>query len=118
MSSINTLKTKEALNKRRIALKSFLTTVIEGKLNKSLNWWCKNSGASEAAVRLFLKGDTDSLNSKTYEKLASFVGVKVSLLIGEDITPKVVPLMGSVGAGGEVHSRDNSEPIEYVDAPP
>jgi phage repressor protein C with HTH and peptisase S24 domain len=103
---------------RRRALQKFIEEVIVGKLGKTRNWWAVSAGASDPAIRAFLKGESKGMKEETYYKLARFLNVDPLVLKGETNTPKVVPLIGYVGAGAEVHIRDNTAPVEYVEAPP
>lgn len=103
------------VDRRRKALKKY----IDSNKLKILPW-AKEAGVSEAAVRLFIKGRTESLNETTYRKLAKARGVTVGVLLGEEAAPKELPLWGYAGAGDVVHQFDGDElrPADLVEAPP
>lgn len=61
---------------RRKALKEWVTFLkADGRITSRSNW-CAQADASESAVREFLSGRNDSLNERTYQKLATFAGVR------------------------------------------
>jgi len=106
---------------RRKALRRFLDRVIVGRQGGSLNAWCKRAAVSESTVRGFLASRTESLNDKTYQKLAAAAGVTVPELLGEMPGQREVPLVGYVGAGAQVHPFDDygkGDGLLMVDAPP
>lgn len=109
---------QDEAEKRRKALNKFIKEYIEGYLGRSRSWWCDQSGADEPAVRQFLKGRTNSLSLPTYTKLANFLGVSISVLLGEQDSPKVVPLVGYVGAGAQVYPMEDDIAAIFVDSPP
>lgn len=101
--------------KRRRALKAY----IDANGIKILPW-ATAAGVSEAAVRLFIKGRTESLNETTYRKLATAAEVTVAELLGEYTPPVELPLWGYAGAGEKVHTFEGGDhpALETVDAPP
>ena len=112
-------KTKAfAPEQRRRALNQFMET---HKLKTFP--WCQAAGLSEGTVRNFLKGDSDSLSDRTYEKLAQAatdIGFKASAgeLRGEITRDVEIPVRSYIGAGDEIIPFGDDEPIEWVTAPP
>jgi SOS-response transcriptional repressor LexA len=101
----------------RRALNKFLQEEIEGRRKSSLHRWCIESGIkSDSSIRKFLAGGSDNITTKTLMKLASGAGITTSMLLGEENSPKVVPLISYVGAGGEVFPLEDNV-IEYIKAP-
>lgn len=109
---------EERAERRRRVLQKFIDEVIVGKLGKTRNWWAVSAGASDPAIRAFLKGESQYMEDETYYKLANFLNIDPLVLKGEANTPKVVPLIGYIGAGAQVHIQDNNSPIDYVEGPP
>lgn len=102
-------------DKRRKALADFMKS-----RRLKVYPWCQAAGVSEAAVRLFLKGRTSSLNDATYSKLAAAANVTVSDLMGETTPRSAVPVFGYAGAGERVEPVDGDDPpmIDTVEGPP
>lgn len=63
---------------RRRALRRFMDAH-----NLKAGPWAKAARLAESTLYNFLRGDTDSLNQRTLEKLAANQSVPVSVLIGE-----------------------------------
>lgn len=109
---------------RRRALSAFFAAQ-----QGSQSAFCKAAGASEAAVRAFLKGETRSLNAATYEKLGSAAGVTVAQLLGESpsdgFEPALrpmpasaeIPILGLAHGGRDQEMFENA-PIDYHAMPP
>ncbi len=110
-------KRLELAEVRRKALQKFLDEVVIGKMGKNLNWWVNLADVHYNSPNYFLIGKTQSMHQDTYHNLAKALQIDERVLKGEMDLPKVVPLIGYVGAGAEVHIRDNTAPIEYVSAP-
>ncbi len=70
---------KDIIEKQRAALKDFMQ---QQKLNAFS--WAKKAGVTEATIRHYLSGRSQSLTSLVLEKLAISVGVSVSDLISEN----------------------------------
>ncbi len=115
-----------AIDVRRNALKAFFAG-----LSVSQSAFCKSAGVSEAAVRAFLKGETRSLNSATYEKLAREGGVSVAALLGAPSDepfrptplatnarqPTEIPILG-LARGGPDQDVFSAAPIDFDPMPP
>lgn len=69
----------ESAERRRDALRAFMLR----RGIKSVNDWAKRAGVSESSIRAFLKGESRSLNLRSYERLADVEGAEVSELTGE-----------------------------------
>ncbi len=75
---------QEIADRQRAAIAAFMKI----KKIESVNEWCNEAGITEGALRNFLKGDNDSMNSNSLELLARAQGVSIGELLGE--TPKLV----------------------------
>lgn len=82
--------------------------------------WTQAAGVSEASLRNFLNGDSESLSDRTYALLARAAHVSVGKLRGDEAPPEAaeVPVRSYVGAGDEILPVEGDAPIEYVPAPP
>lgn len=82
--------------------------------------WAKAAGVSEASIRNFLAGDSDSLSERTYSLLAKAAQSSVAALRGEEMVPATIelPVSSYVGAGDEIIPIAEDGPIDYAPAPP
>lgn len=86
--------------------------------------WTNASGLSEAGLRAFLAGRADSMSDRTYEKLAAGATqllqqpISAAALRGDKPPVVTVPIFHYVGAGDIIHLVEDSEPIDWTEAPP
>lgn len=104
---------------RRRVLRAFID---RNKLK--VQTWTNASDLSEAGLRNFLEGRSDSMSDRTYAKLAAGASVLIGRRIDAaalrgDPPPSIqIPIHHYVGAGDEVHLIDGDNAFDYTDAPP
>ena len=106
---------------RRRALRAYMRQAEHEKVLP----WARKAGVSEASIRNFLNGDSDSLSDRTYSLLAAADEVPIGALTGapdaeeSDKPTLTVPVRSYVGAGDEIVVVPNDqEPLYWVPAPP
>jgi hypothetical protein len=74
---------KDRVERRQERLRAFVASFGDRKRN----WICRQSGASESALRAFENGESQSLEEKTYDKLSEWSGWTVAELKGDAPIP-------------------------------
>lgn len=104
---------------RRRVLAAFL---VRNKLK--VQTWTKASGLSEAGLRSFLAGRSESMSDRAYAQLAAGATkllerpVDASALRGDPPPLVEIPIHHYIGAGDEVHLIDGDDAFDYTAAPP
>lgn len=104
---------------RRRVLRAFID---RNKLK--VQTWTNASDLSEAGLRNFLEGRSDSMSDRTYMKLAAGASkllerpIDAAALRGDPPPHVEVPVHHYVGAGDEVHLIDTDGAFDYTEAPP
>lgn len=104
---------------RRRVLRSFVDR------NKfKIQTWTNASDLSEAGLRNFLEGRSDSMSDRTYAKLAAGASkllgrtIDAAALRGDPPPLVQIPVHHYVGAGDEVHLIEGDNAFDYTEAPP
>lgn len=101
--------------------------VLRGFVDRNkfkIQTWTNASDLSEAGLRNFLEGRSDSMSDRTYAKLAAgaskLLGRKIdaSALRGDPPPHVEIPIHHYVGAGDQVHVIEGDDAFDYTEAPP
>ena len=101
--------------------------VLQGFIDRNklkVQTWTKASGLSEAGLRNFLAGRSDSMSDRAYARLAAGATkilerpIDASALRADPPPHIEVPIHHYVGAGDEVHLFEGDEAFDYTAAPP
>lgn len=102
----------EAIASRREAFRRFV------QANGKVAGVARHSGVPATTLYSYLKGETDSLKGSTEQKLATAFDVPVSQLFGGAATPRMVPIVGLVGAGSVAALFSSGQgPFDEVEPP-
>jgi transcriptional regulator with XRE-family HTH domain len=110
----------ELVEIRREALRKAVGRQKERGL--TLDEWSRKAGLGRATVRQYLSGQSRSMYTETYDRLAQAAGCSIhELLEDEAPSPLTVPVAGYLGVGSEISGHSDlisTEKAQYVDALP